>query len=45
MNMVFFGPDVLIEMEHEMQVIKKNLKETHEKQKIYAYLHRVFKEF
>eukprot|EP00253_Pinus_taeda_P018853 PITA_18853 len=35
-NRVFIGPDMLVDMEQEMQVIKKNLKETRDRQKIYA---------
>jgi len=31
MNMVLIRLDMLVEMEWEMQVIKKNLKETHDK--------------
>ena len=41
---VLIGPDMLAEMEHEMQVIKKNIKETQDMHKSYADQHRVFKE-
>ena len=34
-NMVLIGPDMLADMEHEIQVIKKNLKATQDRQKSY----------
>ena len=43
--MVLIGPDMLYDMEHEMQVIKTNLKATWDKQNSYAYRNRLFKEF
>ena len=45
MNRVLIGPYMLAEMEHEMWVIKKNIKVSHDRNNIYAYQHRVFKEF
>ena len=42
MNRVLIGPDMLAEMKDEMQVIKKNLKATWDKKKLYAYQHREF---
>ncbi|WP_457825587.1 hypothetical protein, partial [Staphylococcus aureus] len=36
---------MLVEMEQEMQVIKKNIKVTQDRQKIYANQNRLFKEF
>ena len=44
-NMVFIGPDMLVRMEQEMQVLKKNLKESHDRHKSYADRDMVFKEF
>ena len=44
MNRVLIGLDMLVEMEPEMQVIKKNLKATQDRKKSYAYQHREFKE-
>eukprot|EP00253_Pinus_taeda_P034815 PITA_34815 len=44
-NRVLIGPYMLVEMEKEMQVIKKNLKLTKDRQKSYADEYRVFKEF
>ena len=35
-NRVLIGSDMLVEMEQEMQVIRKNLKATQDKQKIYT---------
>jgi len=35
-NKVFIGPDMLVGMEQEMQAIKKNLKESHDRHKSYA---------
>ena len=45
MNMVLIELDMLEKMEHEMQVIKKNLKATQDRHKRYVDQHRVFKEF
>ena len=42
---VLIGPDMLADMEHEMQVIKKKLKATQDKQKIYVERNKLFKEF
>jgi len=42
---ILSGPDMLTEMEQDMQVIKKNLKETQDRQKSYANRNRLFKEF
>jgi len=36
---------MLVDMEQEMQVINKNLKEAQDRQKIYADQHRVMNEF
>ena len=44
-KMVLIGPDMLEDMEQEMQVIKKNLKATHDRQKSYADGNKFFKEF
>ena len=44
MNMVLIGPDKLVEMEQETQVIK-HLKEMWDRQKSYSYQHMEFKEF
>ena len=43
MNRVLIGPDMLAEVEQEIQVIKMNLKEAQDRQKIYVQ-HRAFKE-
>ena len=45
MNRVLIGPDMLADMEQEMQVIKKNLKATHDRKKSYADRNGLFKEF
>lgn len=45
MSRVLIGPNMLKEMEQEIQVIKKNLKETQDRKKRYVNQHRVFKEF
>lgn len=45
MNMVFIRPDMLVEMEQEMYVIKKNLKVAQDRKKSFVDQHRVFKEF
>lgn len=45
MNMVLFGLDMLAEMEQEMQLIKRNLKETQDMKKRFGDKHRPFKEF
>lgn len=42
---VLIGINMLMDMEQEMLVIKKNLKETQDRQKSYVDKHRVFKEF
>ena len=44
-NMVLIGPNIQAEMEQEIQVIKNNLKETHDMKKHYMDQHRLFKEF
>ena len=44
-NRVFIGPYMLADMEHEMHVIKRNLKATHDMQKSYADRNKLFKEF
>jgi len=44
-NMVHIGLDMSTNMENEMQVIKKDLKETHDRQKSYSEKHMEFKEF
>ena len=44
-NRVLIGPDMLAEMQHEMQVIKSNLKATQYRKNSYADQHRAFKEF
>ena len=44
-SMVSIGADMLADMEQEMQVIKKNLKETHDRHKSYADKNKLFKEF
>lgn len=41
---VLIGPDMLADMELEMQVIKKKLNATQDGQKSYAYRNRLFKE-
>lgn len=43
-NRVLIRMDMLVEMEQEMQVIKKNLKITQHRQKSYVDQHRKFKE-
>jgi len=45
MNRVLIGLDMLVEMEQEMQVTKKNLKAAQDKHKSYVDHHRSFKEF
>lgn len=45
MNRLLIGPNMLAEMEKEMWVIKKNLKETRDREKGYVNQHMVFKEF
>lgn len=42
---VLIGQDMLVDMEQEMQVIKKNLKETQDRHKSYVDRNRLFKEF
>jgi len=42
---MLLGPDMLNEMEQEMQVSKKNLKVAKDKHKIYADQQKVIKEF
>jgi len=44
-NRILIGPDMLVDMEQEMQVIQENLKATQDRQKSYLDQHRVFKEF
>ena len=44
MNMVLIRPDMLADMEQEMQVIKKNLKEAQDRLKSYANRNKFFKE-
>ena len=44
-NMVLIGPNMLVDMEQEMQVIKKNLKEAKDRQKSYVDQHILLKEF
>jgi len=44
-NRVLIGLDMLADMEQEMQVIKKNLKATQDRQNCYANQHKEFKEF
>ena len=43
--MVLIKPYMFAEMEHEMQVIKKNIKATQDRKKSYANQHKAFKEF
>lgn len=38
------GPNILVEMKLEMEFIKRNLKETRDIEKSYAYQHREFNE-
>ena len=45
MNRVLIGPDMLTEMEQEMQVIKKNMNEAQDRQNKYANRNKLFKEF
>ena len=45
MNKVLIGPNTLMDMDQEMQVIKKNIQESQDRKKSYAYQHRVLKEF
>jgi len=45
MNKVMIGPNMLEKMEKEIQIIKRNLKATHDKQKSYANQHIEFKDF
>ena len=45
MNRVLIGSNMLVKMDQEMQAIKKNMKETQHKHKIYAGGNRVFKKF
>ncbi len=44
-NRILIGRDMLEDMEHEVHVIKKNIKETQDRKKIYAYQNIFFKEF
>ena len=41
---VLIAPDMLVDMEHEMQVIKKNLKVVQDRQKTCVDKNRLFKE-
>jgi len=43
-NRAFIGPNMLAEMEQEMQVIKKNLKETQDRKKCYVDKNKLFKD-
>ena len=45
LNRVLIGPNMLADMEQEMQVTKKNLKVAQDMQQSYANQHEVFKEF
>ena len=45
MDKLLIGPDMLAEMEQEILVIKKNLKEARNRHKCYANQNRLFKEF
>ena len=45
MNRVVLGPELPKEMEQEVVKIRQNLKVAHDKQKSYAYKHRVNREF
>lgn len=45
MNMILIGLDMLADMEEEMQIIKKNLKEIENKQKSYVDQHMSCKKF
>jgi len=45
MNRVFIGPNMLVDIEQEMQVIKKNLKAAQDMQKSHVDQNRLFKEF
>ena len=42
---VLIGPDMLANMEQEMQVIENKIKVVQDRKKIYAYQNRLFKEF
>ena len=44
-NLLLVGPDMLIDMEQEIQIVWKNLKAAWDRQKIYADQQWVFKEF
>jgi len=43
--MVLIGSDILVEMEHEILVIKRNVKVAHDRKKSYVDQHGEFKEF
>ena len=43
-NMIFLGPELLKEMEQEVVKIRKNLKASQDRQKIYADKHTVNRE-
>jgi len=45
MKRVLIGLDMFIEMEQEMQFLKKDLKETQDRKKSYGDHHKEFKEF
>ena len=45
LNTILLGPKLLKEMDQEVVKIKQNLKVAQDKQKIYAYKHRVNREF
>lgn len=42
---VMIGLDMMVDMEQMLQVIRSNLKATHDRQKSYANQHNAFKEF
>ena len=44
-NKVLIAPDMLANVEQEMQAMKKNLEVAHDRQKSYAYKNRVFRDF
>jgi len=44
-NGVLIGPDMLADMEQEIQVVKRNLKTAQDRQKSNMDQHRVFKKF
>ena len=44
-NRILIGPDMLVDMEQEMEVIKKYLKASKDRNKSYVDQNRLFKEF